>query len=125
MMAYDQKLAARIRARIGARPDLIEKRMFGGIAFLLAGNMAVGVHENELMVRGGKDAHQEAVTRPGARTFDLSARPMQGWIVVAAESLTSPIALDRWIDQGVAFAQALPPKKPPAHRPASRAQTNG
>jgi TfoX/Sxy family transcriptional regulator of competence genes len=100
-MAYDENLAARIRARIGPRPDVTERHMFGGIAFLLAGNMAVGVHDSELLVRVGKDAHSDALTRRGARTFDLSARPMQGWIVVASEGLASSKALDRWIDQGV------------------------
>jgi TfoX/Sxy family transcriptional regulator of competence genes len=84
--------------------------MFGGIAFMLNGNMAVGVSGDELMVRVGKDAHDEAMSLPGARIFDMSARPMQGWILVAPEGIASEADLDTWIKRGVAFAEALPPK---------------
>jgi hypothetical protein len=77
---------------------------------MIHGNMAVGVSGNELMVRVGKDAHDEAVARPGARTFDMSARPMRGWIVVAPEGIADDTALEAWIDQGVAYAESLPAK---------------
>ena len=103
-MAYDQHLAIDIRSRIGSQPCLAEKEMFGGIAFMVHGNMAVGVSGDELMVRVGKEAHDEAVARPGARIFDLSARPMRGWILVTDADL------DSWIQQGVAHAESLPPK---------------
>jgi hypothetical protein len=109
-MAYDQRLADDIRARIGDHPGLTEKQMFGGIAFMAHGNMAVGVSGNELMVRVGKDAHDEAMARPGARIFDLSVRPMRGWIVVSPEGFTSDTDLDSWIKQGVAYAESLPAK---------------
>ncbi len=109
-MAYDERLADDIRARIGGRPDLVEKQMFGGIAFMIRGNMAVGVSGEELMVRVGKDAHDEAESRPGARIFDLSARPMRGWIVVASEGIVADHDLDAWIAQGVAYAESLPAK---------------
>lgn len=109
-MAYNQGLADDIRSRIGNHPDLTEKEMFGGIAFMIGGNMAVGVSGDELMVRVGKDAHDQAVAKPGARIFDLSARPMRGWVVVAPEGLDTDAALDAWIDQGVAYAESLPPK---------------
>ena len=83
--------------------------MFGGIAFMINGNMAVGVSGDDLMVRVGKDAHDEAVTKPGARDFDMSGRPMRGWILVSPED--SPERdLGRWVDQGVTFAEGLPPK---------------
>jgi hypothetical protein len=84
--------------------------MFGGIAFLVDGNMAVGVSGDSLMVRVGKDAHDEAVARPGARIFDMSARPMRGWVVVDPEGLVDDATLAAWIDQGVAYAVSLPPK---------------
>jgi TfoX/Sxy family transcriptional regulator of competence genes len=84
--------------------------MFGGIAFMLNGNMAVGVSGDELMVRVGKDAHDEAMTLPGARLFDMSARPMRGWILVAPEGIASDSDLDAWINRGVAWAETLPPK---------------
>ncbi|HEX9855421.1 MAG TPA: TfoX/Sxy family protein [Acidimicrobiia bacterium] len=109
-MAYNQGLADDIRAHLGAMKGLSEKEMFGGIAFLVNGNMAVGVSADDLMVRVGKEAHDEAVARPGARMFDLSARPMRGWIVVSPEGIASDADLASWIDQGVAFAENLPPK---------------
>lgn len=109
-MAYDEALADDIRARIGGRPDLVEKKMFGGIAFMVSGNMAVGVSGDELMVRVGKDDHDEATALPGARTFDKSARPMKGWVVVAPEGIATEESLDAWIDRGVAHAETLPPK---------------
>lgn len=109
-MADDQHLAIDIRSRIGSQPCPAEKEMFGGIAFMVHGNMAVGVSSDELMVRVGKEAHDEAVARPGARIFDLSARPMRGWILVSQEGLATDADLDSWIQQGVAYAESLPPK---------------
>ena len=109
-MAYNQGLADDIRAHLGVRPDLTEKEMFGGIAFLLNGNMAVGVSGEELMVRVGTEAHDEAVSRPGARIFDMSSRPMRGWIEVSSKGWATEEALQGWIRRGVAFAESLPPK---------------
>lgn len=109
-MSYDQRLANDVRARIGRRSDVTEKEMFGGIAFMVGGNMAVGVTGHELMVRVGKEAHDEAVSRPGARIFDLSARPMRGWVVVSPEGFPTEVDLDAWIKQGVAYAESLPAK---------------
>lgn len=109
-MAYDERLADDIRSRIGGRRDVTEKEMFGGIAFMVGGNMAVGVSGDELMVRVGKDAHDEAVARPGTRIFDLSARPMRGWVVVSPEGFPTEADLDSWIQQGVAYADSLPAK---------------
>ncbi|WP_405670583.1 TfoX/Sxy family protein [Streptomyces sp. NBC_01530] len=109
-MAYDQGLAERIRERLGADPDITEKRMFGGIAFLLRGNMAVGVSDDNLMVRVGSDATEEALARPGARIFDMPGRPMRGWVVVAGSAVAEDDVLGEWIDEGHAFAAGLPPK---------------
>jgi TfoX/Sxy family transcriptional regulator of competence genes len=109
-MSYSQELADRIRAQIGDHPGLAEKEMFGGIAFLVAGNMSVGVTGNELMVRVGKDAHDEAVALPGARIFDLSSRPMRGWLVVDGEGIDTEDDLEAWIQRGMACAEQLPPK---------------
>ena len=109
-MAYDSTIADEIRVRIGSHPGLTEREMFGGIAFMINGNMAVGVAGNELMVRVGKDGHQAAVSLPGARTFDMSARPMRGWIAVAPEGFASEELFNTWIDQGVTFAETLPKK---------------
>ena len=109
-MAYSEGLADDIRARLTRRDAVSERKMFGGIAFMVDGNMAVGFGGDELMVRVGKEAHEEAVARKGARIFDLSAKPMKGWVVVAQEGLAADEDLTRWIDPGVAFALSLPPK---------------
>ncbi len=109
-MAYDQGLADDIRARLAERPGLTEKEMFGGIAFMVNGNMAVGVSGNELMVRVGKEHHEEAVARPGARIFDMSARPMRGWVLVGPEGFATDAELAAWIERGVAYAESLPAK---------------
>jgi TfoX/Sxy family transcriptional regulator of competence genes len=109
-VAYSSELAEEIRFRIGEHPALTEKEMFGGIAFMVCGNMAVGVSGNELMVRVGKEAHDEAVALPGARIFDLSSRPMRGWIVVGQEGIATDTQLEEWIQRGISFAETLPPK---------------
>ncbi|MCX4404167.1 TfoX/Sxy family protein [Streptomyces sp. NBC_01764] len=109
-MAYDEGLAERIRARLGADPAMREKRMFGGLAFLHHGNMAVGVIGDELMVRVGPEATDAALARPGTRAFDFTGRPMRGWVVVAASALSEDSALHTWIEQGHTSAVGLPPK---------------
>jgi len=95
---------------LAVRDDVTEKKMFGGIAFMVRGNMAVGVSGEELMVRVGKDAHAELVELPGARTFDMSGRPMEGWLLVAPEGFATEEDLDSWIARGLAGALSLPPK---------------
>ena len=109
-MAYDRALAERVRAEVAAHPGVTEREMFGGIAFLIAGNMAVGVTGDELMVRVGKDAHADTVSLPGARTFDMSARPMVGWLVVGPEGFAGEAEFLGWIERGVRYAESLPPK---------------
>jgi TfoX/Sxy family transcriptional regulator of competence genes len=109
-VAYDEGMAERIRAEIGDHPGLVEKRMFGGLSFLVHGNMAVGVIGDELCVRVGTDGHDAAISRPGARLFDFTGRPMQGWIVVSPEVLGEDAELRRWIEAGVGHAETLPPK---------------
>ncbi|GAA4304915.1 TfoX/Sxy family protein [Streptomyces venetus] len=109
-MAYDEGLAQRIRERIGADTAVTEKRMFGGVAFLYEGNMAVGVTGDDLMVRVGPDATDAALTRPGTRVFDMTGRPMRGWVVVDGAAVAEDDALGAWLDEGRAFAASLPPK---------------
>ncbi|MFG3497621.1 TfoX/Sxy family protein [Streptomyces sp. NPDC047928] len=109
-MAYDPGLAERIRERLGAGPDVSERHMFGGVAFLCRGNMAVGVVGDDLLVRVGPDAADEALTRPGAEVFDMTGRPMRGWVVVAGAAVAEDGALAEWLDAGWAFASGLPPK---------------
>lgn len=96
--------------RLSSQAETTEQKMFGGIAFMINGNMAVGVSGDELMVRVGKDAHEEAISRPGARTFDMGARPMMGWVSVAPDGFETEEAFNGWVDQGAAYARSLLPK---------------
>jgi TfoX/Sxy family transcriptional regulator of competence genes len=109
-MAYDEGLAERVRERLGVHPGVTEKRMFGGIAFLYRGNMAVGISGSDLMVRVGPEHTDEALAQPGTRVFDMTGRPMRGWILVDSSALAEDEALGRWVDEGHAFAASLPPK---------------
>jgi TfoX/Sxy family transcriptional regulator of competence genes len=84
--------------------------MFGGLAIMLDGNMAVGVSGNDLMVRTDPAQQDALLAEPGARPFDLTGRPMKGWLVVDADGLAEDADLRRWIERGVAFARSLPPK---------------
>ena len=110
-MAYDEDFARRIREHLINAPGVTEKPMFGGLAFLVRGNMAVGVSSSrELVVRVGTDATDDALSRPHTRLFDMTGRPMKGWILVALEGLKTSEELGAWVKRGVDFACSLPPK---------------
>jgi len=109
-MAYDESLAERIRKSVGARKGFVEKKMFGGVAFLLNGNMCVGVHKDALIVRIDPAETGDALKAKHTRVFDLTGRPMKGWILVEPAGVAGA-ALARWIDRAVAFAGSLPKKK--------------
>jgi hypothetical protein len=109
-VAYDHQLADDLRARVSNRPGVTEREMFGGVAFMIRGNMAVGVIGDDLMVRVGKEAHDEALGLPGTRVFDFTGRPMAGWVVVAREGFVGDDDLDAWVRRGVTYAESLPPK---------------
>jgi len=109
-MAFDEGLATRVRELIGDEPGVTEKRMFGGLAFLVNGNMACGVHGEELIVRLAAGADDAALAEPATRPFDITGRPMKGWILVGAGGHAEDGDLRRWVDRGVAHASTLPPK---------------
>ncbi len=110
-MTYDNELAHRIRERLGDERGVTEKAMFGGLAFLLHGNMAVGIsNRGELMVRVGPDASDEALARAHTRVFDMTGRPMKGWVLVSAEGFATKRLLGVWVGRGLAFARTLPAK---------------
>lgn len=109
-MAYDEALAERIRDLIALREGVSERKMFGGIAFMLAGNMACGVIGEELIVRLAPEDAGSALAEPGVRPFDSTGRPMRGWVLVAPEGLDSEEQLASWVDAGCDFAASLPPK---------------
>ena len=108
-MAYDEALAERLRDRVRGAAGITEKKMFGGLAFMTHGNMTVGVSGDDLIARISPDDTDAALAQPGVRIFDLSARPIRGWIMVAGESLDDDV-LDRWVAQSSAFVASLPPK---------------
>lgn len=109
-MAYDERLADRVRAALKGTRGVTEKRMFGGLSFMLAGNMCCGVVDDELMVRVGPDAYDEALARPHAREMDFTGRPLKGYVYVAAAGLQQGRSLQAWVDRGVRFARTLPRK---------------
>jgi TfoX/Sxy family transcriptional regulator of competence genes len=110
-MAYDEKLAARMRKLLSRKQALTERKMFGGIAFMLRGNMCCGVHGEELIVRVAPDDYPAALKRPHARTFDLTGRPMKGFVLVRPKGCAADKALRDWIALGERAADALPAKK--------------
>ena len=110
-MAYDEKLAARIHRLLADRSNVVEQKMFGGIAYMVNGHMAVGIVHNDLMVRVGPDAHESALAQPHTRPMDFAHRPMRGMIYVAPEGVKSPKALAGWVARGVDHALTLPPKR--------------
>ena len=110
-MIYSATQADRIRGALAGRPGLTEKEMFGGIAFLLSGNMCVGVHGEDLIVRVEPAETDELLREPGAKPFNLSARSgMTGWLLVAPLGYRNEAALRAWVERGVAFASSLPKK---------------
>jgi len=109
-MAYDEGLATRLRDLIGAEPGLTEKKMFGGLAMLLHGNMAVGVHSDALIVRTDPAQQETLLAEPGARVFDMTGRPMKGWLLVDPVGIAEDDDLRRWADRGTTYARGLPPK---------------
>ena len=109
-MAYDEKLANRIRAELGQKNGLSEKKMFGGLAFLLNGNMCCGVHSEEMIVRLAPNQTDATLSKQHTRIFDMTGRPMKGWILVHQDGLKTDAELAEWVQLGVGYASSLPPK---------------
>jgi TfoX/Sxy family transcriptional regulator of competence genes len=110
-MAYDQELAHRVREQLADEEGVSEKAMFGGLAFLLHGNMAIAVSSHGgLMVRVGVEAAENAVARPHVKQIEMRGRPMRGWIDVAAEGVKTKRQLRVWARRGVEFTRTLPAK---------------
>ena len=110
-MAYDETLAERIRAIWVGRSDFTERKMFGGIAFLSAGRMVVGVLNTSLVARVGKPNYDESLSRPHVREMDFNGRPMQGYVYVDAAGVRTVRQLRFWLDRCEAFVATLPPKR--------------
>jgi TfoX/Sxy family transcriptional regulator of competence genes len=110
-MAFSEALAARIRQRLARRKNVEEKKMFGGVGFLLHGNMLVGVWKDSLIVRLGPDEGDEALKEPHVSEFNITGRAMKGWVLVAPEGVEADDELSAWIQRAVKFVGALPAKE--------------
>jgi TfoX/Sxy family transcriptional regulator of competence genes len=128
-MAFDENLAARIRSALASRTDVVEKRMFGGLAFMVNGRMCCGIVKTDLMLRVGPSRQQEMLAKPHARVMDFTGRPSNGMIYVSPEGLRTDTALRSWIGEALEFvmspelpvkaaklAKTAKPRKPRARR---------
>jgi hypothetical protein len=109
-MAFNEILAARIRDALARKKGIEEKKMFGGVGFLLNGNLLVGVWKASLVVRLGPDEGEEAMQEPHVKEFDITGRPMKGWVLVEPEGVEDDDQLSDWIQRAVKFAGKLPAK---------------
>lgn len=109
-MPFDQKLAHRVDEILKNRTGFASKKMFGGVCFLLHGNMACGVINDDLIVRVGPQYYEEALEQPFTRQFDITGKPMRGWVMVANEGHAATEQLRSWVERGTEFALTLPPK---------------
>jgi TfoX/Sxy family transcriptional regulator of competence genes len=108
-MAFNEKLAERIRTELGDVP-FVEKKMFGGVGFLVHGNMACGVHKQNMIVRVDPEKHNSLLKKPHARPFDITGKPMKGWLIVDADGCKTAKQLSGWVKEGIGFALTLPAK---------------
>jgi len=109
-MAFYSALAERIRKHLGKRAGLNEKKMFGGIGFLMRGNMCCGVHGSEMIVRLDPTETGHALKEPHTRLFDMTGRLMKGWLLVGPKGLAVDADLGRWVERAARYAGSLPPK---------------
>jgi TfoX/Sxy family transcriptional regulator of competence genes len=110
-MAFDEALAERIRQRLARRKNVEEKKMFGGVGFLFNGNLLVGVWKDSLCVRLGPDQAEEALLEPHVEEFDITGRPMKGWVLVEPDGFKADAQLSDWIGRAMKFVKTLPAKE--------------
>lgn len=109
-MAFDEDLAARIRAALARKKGIEEKKMFGGLVFMLRGNMLVGVWKDALIVRLGDEQAEAALVEPHVRPLDITGKPMKRWVMVAPEGVQDDSQLKNWIQRAMKFVGKLPDK---------------
>lgn len=109
-MTYDEQLAQRIRHYFSENPDIVEKPMFGGLAFLLDGHMCVGTNDRRLMARVGPRHYERALKEMYTTIMDFTGKPLKGFVYVEPEAITSDTALFKWIRHCESFVRSLPPK---------------
>jgi TfoX/Sxy family transcriptional regulator of competence genes len=110
-MAFDEKLADRIRDALNRRKGISEKKMFGGLCFLLNGNMVFGIVKDEIMVRVGPDQYERALKRKHCREMDFTGKPMNGYVYVGRDGIRRADSLKSWLELGLAFGRTLPRKE--------------
>lgn len=108
-MAYNPELAERIRVELSGIP-FVEKKMFGGVGYLLNGNMACGINKDNLIVRVAPEKHAALLSKDHVKPFDLTGRAMRGWLMVEPDGYKQPEDLAAWVREGVEFSLTLPPK---------------
>lgn len=116
-MSYDENTAERVRRLLSTRSDVVEKKMFGGLCFMVNGGMCCGLTSAALMVRVGPDRYEEALAQPHARSMDFTGRPLAGMVYVDPAGYRSDTALARWVKRGVEFVSTLPAKASAKTRP--------
>jgi hypothetical protein len=116
-MAYDEALAARVRHSLEGRTDVVEKAMFGGLTFMVSGNMCCGVHGEDLIIRLDRDTVAEDLHSPDVRAWDFMKGPMRGIFAVAAAGAARQTAVDKWVARALKHAVSLPPKVKRAAKP--------
>lgn len=109
-MAFDEGAAQRVREALADRDDVVEKKMFGGLAFMVSGNMCIGVLGPDLMLRVGKERYEELLARPHARRMDFTGKPMAGYLYLEPAGYESDEDLEDWIALALDFVLTLPPK---------------
>jgi hypothetical protein len=120
-MGYDDVLASRIRDLIGPDPELTEKKMFGGLAFLIRGHMAISASgQGGVLVHVGPERSDDLVATTAATVAVMQGREMQGWLRVGAGDLAADDDLSPWVEIGIAHARSLPPKQPARKEPARK-----
>jgi TfoX/Sxy family transcriptional regulator of competence genes len=107
-MAYSRSLVERIRHLVSRQRGITEKKMFGSVCFLLHGNLLVGVWRDSLIARVGKENYETTLLDNNVREFDVTGRPMKGWVLVEPDGLDSDTRLAHWIDQATQFVKTLP-----------------
>ena len=109
-MSYNENLAERVRHSFGGKTKVAEKKMFGGIAFMVRDHMCCGVIQDDLVVRVGPERNDEALAQTGARPMDFTGRPMAGYVYVSADGYAAAASLRKWVHWGIQYVSTLPPK---------------
>jgi TfoX/Sxy family transcriptional regulator of competence genes len=109
-MAFDEDLAERVRRILAKIDGVTEKKMFGGLCFLINGNMALGLVNRDLMMRVGPDAYEKLLTQPHVRKMDFTGKSLKGFLYVGPKGTDSDKDLKKWVSKGIDFARSLPPK---------------